>query len=197
MEIKINGENMKNLLIVALALCSSAAFARPDVTKMTCRDAAGLVDEKGAVVLTTGPYLYDRFVANQSYCGSGEETKAAYVNTLDNNSCRIGYVCADREDGGNSVSVASKIRTCKEGMFGRADASNYYGSNGSDHTTEINVVCKAGKWVPANDVNWKAPVTRGAVKCKDGAISYYPERDRNESAGSITYVCKAGKWYRK
>jgi hypothetical protein len=194
---KTTGVKMKTLLILAVALISSSAFARPNTANMSCRDATAMVQEKGAIVLSTGnPALYDRFVANKSFCGSDEKTASAYVKTADLDSCRIGYACVDR-DGGNSVKYPSEIRSCKEGSFGRADASSYYGSDGTDRTREITVVCQAGKWVPANDRDWKAPKTKGGQVCKNGALDYYPEPDRGQVLpGTIVRQCQAGKWVR-
>lgn len=192
---------MKNVLIVAIALVSGVAFARPDTTNMTCRDAAGLVADAGAIVLSTGkPYLYERFVANQSFCGGSERTVTAYVSTLDNDSCNIGYVCEQNERGGNSISkkFPAAISVCKAGTYGQARASDYYPNQyaGVDKVPNITVVCNnAGKWVPANDLGWKLPKTVGG-KCKDGTINWYPSQPsgRDSNPFAVKTVCKDGKW---
>jgi len=87
---------MKSLFILAIALSSASAFARPSTTNMACADAAALVKAKGAIVLSTGAYTYDRFVAHAGYCGAGEKALGAWVNTADSDSCFIGYVCKNR-----------------------------------------------------------------------------------------------------
>ncbi len=191
---------MKSLIVLAIALCSSAAFAaRPNTANMTCRDATGLVAEQGAIVLSHGnPSLYARFVAGSNFCGSGEKTASAYVKTLDNSSCKVGYVCVDGRDGGNSVKFPSEYGVCKEGSFGSARKSDYYPGNYGDREPSITVVCQAGKWVPANDRGWKAPRTIGGGVCKDGAMDYYPAPDRGQILpGTIIRKCEGGKWIRQ
>lgn len=194
---------MKNIFILALALVSSAAYARPDTTRMTCRNATGLVADSGAIVLSTGkPYLYERFVANQSFCGVGGRTVSAIVTTLDNDNCKIGYVCAQNDRGGNSISkkFPSSITVCKAGTYRQASAADYYPSRftGAERTPNITVVCNnAGKWVPVNDLGWRLPITIGS-KCRDGDMSWYPSDpyDRDKNPFTIKSICKGGKWYK-
>ncbi len=193
---------MKSLIVLALALCSSAAFAaRPNTASLTCRDATGLVADRGAVVMSHGNYsLYQRFVAGSQFCGTGEKAASAYVQTLDNDSCRIGYVCVDRDSGGSSVKFPSDIYTCKDGSFGTARKSDYYPGNYGDKEPTITVVCQAGKWVPANDRGWKLPKTKGGLVCKEGALDYYPSLDKENGyvpPGTIVRKCVGGKWIRQ
>src|SRR5215213_3907368 len=51
-------------------MLTTAAVAqnRPSTTAMTCRQAASLVYARGAIVLGTGGYTYDRFVRDRSFC---------------------------------------------------------------------------------------------------------------------------------
>ncbi|MDG4895221.1 hypothetical protein P9272_16755 [Mesorhizobium sp. WSM4976] len=52
-----------NLSSAATLLCAaSAAHARPDTRAMTCAETQALIKLDHAVVLTTGPDTYDRFV---------------------------------------------------------------------------------------------------------------------------------------
>jgi hypothetical protein len=185
---------MKAMMILALALVSNAACARPSTADMNCRDATALVQEKGAIAISTGnPAIYDHFVANRSFCGSDEKAANAYVKTADMDRCRIGFACVDR-DGGNSVKYPLEVRSCTEGALGRADASNYYGADGTDDTREITSVCRSGKWVPANDRNWKAPKIKGGQVCKNGAMDYCPDPERGLILpGTILIKCQAGK----
>ena len=58
-------------LAFALALSLPAATAlaqRPQSPAMTCRQAAGLVFARGAVVLGTGGHTYDRYVRDRGFC---------------------------------------------------------------------------------------------------------------------------------
>jgi hypothetical protein len=83
-------------LAFALALSLPAAEARaqrPQSTAMTCRQAAGLVFARGAVVLGTGGYTYDRYVRDRGFCQITEATKPGYAPTLDNPQCFVGYRC--------------------------------------------------------------------------------------------------------
>ena len=52
-----------------------------------------IVEEQGSVILDTGPDLYDRYVANASYCAMGELAQRAYVPTADSSSNFVGYTC--------------------------------------------------------------------------------------------------------
>jgi formate-dependent phosphoribosylglycinamide formyltransferase (GAR transformylase) len=59
----------------------------------TCVQARSTVASQGAVVLRTAPHVYDRYVANASFCQIGEYAKRAIVETKDNSACFVGYVC--------------------------------------------------------------------------------------------------------
>lgn len=179
---------MKAILVLALALVSTSAFARTDTTSLTCRQATGLVAEKGAVVLSTGsPDLYDRFVANSSYCALGEVAVAAFVETLDNPSCNIGYACEARTDGQASAKqYPSKILACKEG------APGYTYTYENDHEVAHPTVCRNGKYVRVDGYTDPAPAYR---TCKDG--ERFISRDGGGDAGPLTtkiFVCKDGKF---
>ncbi len=67
--------------------------ARINTNSLTCHQAQSLVRSRGAIVLSTGRYTYDRFVVNRAFCFAGEYTKKAYVPTRDRRSCPIGYIC--------------------------------------------------------------------------------------------------------
>jgi hypothetical protein len=76
-----------------LLLMGSKARAqgRPVSTTLTCSRAAGLVASQGAVVLGTGVYTYDRYVSSSSSCVLGETIEPAWVPTVDNSQCFVGY----------------------------------------------------------------------------------------------------------
>jgi hypothetical protein len=84
------------VLIVTLA-SSSTGEARPSTTTMSCGQAAATVAKAGAIVLTTGPGTYERFVASDAQCLPGEFAEAALAPTIDSPSCTVGYVCKQRE----------------------------------------------------------------------------------------------------
>jgi hypothetical protein len=78
-----------------LLLMGSDAWAqgRPVSTTLTCARAAGLVASQGAIVLGTGVYTYDRYVSGPNFCVRGEPTEPAWVPTIDNPQCFVGYLC--------------------------------------------------------------------------------------------------------
>jgi hypothetical protein len=74
-----------------------AAQGRPSTVNMTCAQARALVAARGGIVLGTGGYTYDRFVAHGGFCLNRETTKAAWVPTLDTPQCFVGYTCVEAE----------------------------------------------------------------------------------------------------
>ncbi len=76
-----------------LAGSSGLALARPDSLTMTCAAAAGLVSRSGAVVMGTGPNLFDRYVTSVRYCSGFEQLKPEWIKTKDNPACFVGYTC--------------------------------------------------------------------------------------------------------
>jgi hypothetical protein len=87
---------MKTILVSAacLMLASQAmAQSRPSTLRMACRSAAGLVTQRGAIVLSTGRDLYDRYVSGEGYCPAGLYARPAFVPTADNPQCYIGFYC--------------------------------------------------------------------------------------------------------
>ena len=86
-----------NTSIVAVAIAStlaiSVAEARVNITRQSCSQAKNLVQSKGRIVLTTGRNTYDLYVANQSYCDTGDVAVRGYVRTRTMKSCFVGYTC--------------------------------------------------------------------------------------------------------
>jgi len=81
--------------VAAVTLCvmvSSTASARPNTSSFTCDGLKELIDQKGAVVLNTKSsstyQVYGRYVANRSYCNSGESLLGIKVPTK-SSSCRV------------------------------------------------------------------------------------------------------------
>ena len=60
---------------------------------MSCGQAAHLVASRGAVVLSTGQYTYDRYVRSQAFCFHAEYIRPAWVPTADPPQCPVGYTC--------------------------------------------------------------------------------------------------------
>jgi hypothetical protein len=85
------------LMFPALSIGSEAwAQTRPVSTSLTCSLVAGLVASQGAIVLGTGVYTYDRYVSGPNFCVLGETIEPAWVATVDNPQCFVGYQCRQR-----------------------------------------------------------------------------------------------------
>jgi hypothetical protein len=87
--------------LLAFAACLAAASAtaqpRPSSVTMSCQQAAGLVASRGALVLGTGGYTYDRFVRHRGFCLYTEATEPAWVPTRDTPQCFVGYRCKEAD----------------------------------------------------------------------------------------------------
>ncbi len=89
---------MRKLAIWMLLLTiADVAYARPDVRTMTCAQAKALVRQIGSVVMTTGKYTYERYVAGQAYCERPYVKRRAWIATKDTSECLVGFTCEDRQ----------------------------------------------------------------------------------------------------
>ncbi len=88
--------------IAAIAVLGMPGIAlaqgRPDSLQMSCEAARRLVSERGAIVLGTGPDLYDRYVASQGFCQRDEQTTPVWLRTANSSQCFIGYRCKRVDD---------------------------------------------------------------------------------------------------
>ena len=97
--------NIFKATIFGLAISSAYIFAAPsaearvNITRQSCSQAKNLVQSKGRIVLTTGRNTYDLYVANHSYCETGDIAVRGYVRTRSKKSCFIGYTCQPYEGG--------------------------------------------------------------------------------------------------
>jgi hypothetical protein len=86
-------------LVLALAGTSLVqAQGRPDARQLTCNEARSLIAGNGAVVMTTGPNTYERYVAGTRFCYSPEVAVPAWISTRDTSQCvvaRCRYVDRD------------------------------------------------------------------------------------------------------
>ena len=80
-------------ITATLIALGDAAMARPDLRAMTCDQARALVHRNGAVVFTTGPRTYEKFVVARWGCELPYRGTSAYVATKDRKNCRIGFRC--------------------------------------------------------------------------------------------------------
>lgn len=90
---------MKHLKLWAIstALAASVSGAqaqpRPLTTAIPCFQAQRIVASRGAAVLSTGTYTYDRYVRDRSFCQFDEYLQPAWVPARDTPQCFIGYRC--------------------------------------------------------------------------------------------------------
>ncbi len=81
------------LSLIVLGTSGASSQNRPDVRQMTCGVAQDIVRKSGAIVLTTGPHTFDRYVVHRGYCSPGEMTVAAFEQTVNGSACFIGSRC--------------------------------------------------------------------------------------------------------
>jgi hypothetical protein len=85
------------LLTLALSMLACAAMAaRPSTLDMTCNQARNFVASHGAVVMSTGPFTFERFVAHAGHCMWDEYAARVWAPTRDASQCRVGYACRYR-----------------------------------------------------------------------------------------------------
>ena len=84
------------LVLIAGAFTTSVqAQSRPSTPSMTCNQARQIVMARGAVVLGTGTYTYDRYVVDRRFCEINETIEPGLVPTRDTPQCPVGYLCRD------------------------------------------------------------------------------------------------------
>jgi hypothetical protein len=80
-------------LSLVLIVTGADAQTRPSTVNAPCNVSQQLVYSRGAIVLGTGGYSYDRFVRDRTLCEFNEYTDPAFVPSLDNPQCFVGYRC--------------------------------------------------------------------------------------------------------
>jgi hypothetical protein len=84
------------LMTAALAAGAPAlAQSRPDSLTMTCSAVQALVQQRGAVVIGTGPNVFDRYVADRRFCMPTQITQNTFIATRDNRNCLVGGICRE------------------------------------------------------------------------------------------------------
>lgn len=82
-----------------LVALSTAAIAqgRPDSRQMSCGQVQSLIEQRGAVVLTTGQHTYDRYVSYRGSCSWPSVPTRTTIKAADTDRCPV-YNCerADR-----------------------------------------------------------------------------------------------------
>ena len=85
------------LALIFTTLVTPVYAQRPDATRMTCQQAAALVQKNGAVVMGLGGERYDRVVRHDGFCERTQFTQPLFSPTLDNPACMIGWYCKEKE----------------------------------------------------------------------------------------------------
>ncbi len=82
-----------SFILILAGQADAQAQRRPDTLAMPCATAANIVKSAGAIVMGTGPDIYDRYVATRAFCQRDEEMVPRWVGARDTPACFIGYVC--------------------------------------------------------------------------------------------------------
>jgi hypothetical protein len=86
------------ILSAGTMLCAAgAAYARPDTRAMTCAQTQALIKSDHAVVLTTGPDTYDRFVRQFGNECDWPEVPISTTVPAKDGECRV-YRCEEPVD---------------------------------------------------------------------------------------------------
>ena len=86
------------MLLVLLTLASNAtAQTQFDGRLLPCAQLAATVRNRGAVVISTGPFTYDRYVNSGQFCVRPEIPVPTWISTIDALQCFVGYICRDRQ----------------------------------------------------------------------------------------------------
>jgi len=80
-------------IVIASVATGAMAQTRPSTVNMPCGASRQLVLARGAIVLGTGAYTYDRFDRDGSFCAIGEYMQQAFVPSRDTPYCFVGYRC--------------------------------------------------------------------------------------------------------
>lgn len=86
---------MSMTIAISLAIATGAiAQGRPDSRTMSCAQVQDMIVQNGAVVLTTGQFTYDRYVATRQFCSHPYVPVLASVPTQDRAQCPV-YRCGE------------------------------------------------------------------------------------------------------
>lgn len=90
-----SGLVLLGFVMLAMQALPVQAQRRPDTSAMSCGAARALVQRAGAIVMGSGPNLYDRYVNHRGYCTPSEDIDPAFVRSRDSGGCFIGYTCRE------------------------------------------------------------------------------------------------------
>jgi hypothetical protein len=76
---------------------AALAQGRPNSLTMSCASVQALIQQRGGVVIGSGPDIFDRFVSSTRYCMGGETYDYTWVRTRDTRQCPV-YRCKEIEE---------------------------------------------------------------------------------------------------
>jgi hypothetical protein len=108
--VAVEGPSVKKFIgaaILALTPVEASAIVRYMVQDMTCADVQNSVSRDGVAILyrqagRNGVPIYDRYVANGSFCQAGQDTIKESVPTADTQTCRVSKCMDGSRFGGNN-----------------------------------------------------------------------------------------------
>ena len=86
------------LVLAMVPLNYAGAQARIDSRSVSCNDLQGRLKQSGALIVSSGPNIYDRYVFDGQFCSVTQIASPSFVATRDAASCLI-YRCRDRTAG--------------------------------------------------------------------------------------------------
>jgi hypothetical protein len=87
-------KKIATVLFTAVAMLAPVdASAQMEPPTITCAQARGQVQARGAAVVYSSRHIYDRYVTDQRFCSHGETTRAAFIPTRDDPACFVGFRC--------------------------------------------------------------------------------------------------------
>lgn len=83
------------LAAVLMALAVPAGAQEVHALQLSCAQARGWVNARGAALIRTSPSTFDRYVRDRGFCVVPEDTKPEWIRTQDVAQCFVGYTCYD------------------------------------------------------------------------------------------------------
>lgn len=89
--------HVSHLIAAGVLSLAGAAQAQglPNTLNMTCAQTQAMIARSGAVVLATGPSLYDRYVTGRRFCNPDQQLAPSWTATADNPQCYVYNRCVE------------------------------------------------------------------------------------------------------
>ncbi|ACL60847.1 hypothetical protein [Methylobacterium nodulans] len=83
-------------LVLPAAALAQPAPERVPAPALPCGQVAAIVTQRGAALVSTGPYTYERLVRDMGFCTIEQTTEPFYGPSAEAGQCFLGYRCKDR-----------------------------------------------------------------------------------------------------